>query len=79
MTIQKIFKRGCEIKELYDDYLKNYEVREMLNLVSEIKGLSETCKDTGFMKDLDQKIIFDNYQQVFESDYQGNTSTFDID
>ena len=51
----------------------------MLLIVPEIQGLAETCKETSFMKDLDQKIIFDHYQQVFESDYQGKTSDFTID
>ena len=75
-----MLKRATEIKDLYDnDYLRNYEVEKMLLLVQEINGFSELCIDTSFMKNLDQKIIFDNYQQVFESDYQGDTSAFSMD
>ena len=48
----------------------------MLLLVPEIKRLEETCKEKSFMKDIDHKIIFDNYQEVFESDYEGDKSSF---
>ena len=72
-------KRVSEIIDLYDYYLSNYDVENMLLLVPEINKLSETYKDTSFLENFDQNMIFENYKQVFESDYQGDISTFSMD
>ena len=71
-----MFKRGDEIRQLYDEYNRNYDVEEMLLLDPEIKRLKETYKEISFIKDFDHNMIFENYQEVFESEYEGDRSSF---
>ena len=41
--------------------------------------MAEEAQERGYIASLDQEIIYDNYEQVFKSNYIGDTSAFNTD
>ena len=74
--MQDTFKRATEIRAEFDNYTENYEIENMLMKQADIKEIEDIIAETEFMKTLDEGVLFENYAEVFKSEYQANTEHY---
>ncbi len=57
----------------------HYQVEEMLHQRPRILEIKSELQEREYVANLDQEVIYDNYEQVFKSEYIGDTTGFNTD
>eukprot|EP00347_Sterkiella_histriomuscorum_P001626 403371301 len=74
LKVTEIFTHAKEFREYADKMFQNNQVKELNALAVKFKDLSNELKEFQYIENLNDTMVWDCYQPIFESDYQ-----FDLD